>query len=221
MLASILQSLGSATFFASRAFVPAFVTALLLRIGPSLPWLEDQDLMQALPEAPHWFTSWASIGVLGLLSAVEMLSDKNSDARHALDEFGRFVKPIMAVLTALGLAGALDGDFAKQVLEGGVQPKHGDLGAGLLATVTGVATFLLVGLRAVVFDLFREGDEDDDAGVQGLMSWAEDMTSDRAMKPVQSSAVEPRCVCSRSANQMKAIAARPGGTSMKKAIRQP
>jgi len=175
MLASILQSLGSATFFASRAFVPAFITALLLRIGPSLPWLEDQDLIAALPEAPHWFTSWACIVLLGLLSAVEMLSDKNSDARHALDEFGRFVKPVMAVLTALGLAGALDGDFAKQVLEGGVAPKQGDLGAGLLATLTGVATFLLVGLRALVFELFREGDEDDDAGVQGLMSWAEDV----------------------------------------------
>ena len=53
------------------------------------------------------------------------------------------------------------------------------------------------------------------------MSCADDMTSDRAIKPVQSSAVVPRVVCSRSANQMQAMAANPGGISAKNAIRQP
>jgi len=176
MLDIILQGLGSATFFAARAFIPAFVTALLLKLGPSLPWIGDTDLLQSLPtDTPHWFTSWTCIGVLGVLSALEMFADKSSDLRQLIDEFGKYVKPVMAMLTTLGLMGAADVGMVDQVMEGDVQPMEGDIGSGLLSTVTGAFTWLLATLRGAVFDLFREGDADDDAGVQGLMSWAEDV----------------------------------------------
>ena len=39
-----LQGLGSIGIFASRAFLPAFVTALLLRFGPQVPWLAHAGL---------------------------------------------------------------------------------------------------------------------------------------------------------------------------------
>ena len=176
MLETILQGLGSASFFAARAFVPAFVTALLMRLGPSLPWISDTELVQALPDGvPHWFASTPSLLVLGLLAGAEMFSDKSSELRLALDEFGKWVKPIMAALTVLGLMGALDVDFAEQVLEGEVKPKNGSMGDGVLATVTGAFTWVLASLRGAILGLFREGDEDDDAGVQGLLSWAEDL----------------------------------------------
>ena len=176
MIETILQGVGSATFFASRAFIPAFVTAFLLRFGAHLPFLGDADLIKALPDGPpHWFTSNACLGILGILAAIELFADKSSDMRQVLDEVGRWVKPVMAVLTVLGLMGAADVGFAEEVMDGGVQPQQGDMGSGLLATVTGAVTWVLVSLRGALFDLFREGDEDDDAGVQGLMSWAEDI----------------------------------------------
>ncbi len=176
MLETILQALASSTFFAARAFVPAFVTAVLLRLGPSLPFVGDTELVKSLPEnVPHWFTSWACIGLLGLLSAAELLSDKSSDLRQVLDEFGRWVKPIMAALTVLGLLGVTDVGFAEDILGGEVRPKEGGLGDGMLAIITAAFTWTLATLRNTVFELFREGDEDDDAGVQGLMSWAEDV----------------------------------------------
>jgi hypothetical protein len=43
------------------------------------------------------------------------------------------------------------------------------------------------------------------------------IATDSAMKPVQSSRVALLSRCSESANQMQAIATRPGGTIMKKA----
>ena len=64
----LLQGLGSIGFFASRAFRPAFVRALILRLGPHLPGLADTDLVRAVAGAPGWFTAWPTIALLGLLA---------------------------------------------------------------------------------------------------------------------------------------------------------
>ena len=67
MIETVLQGVGSATFFASRAFLPAFVTGVLLRFGPSLPFVGDTELIQQLPGgAPHWFTSGWMLTLLGV-----------------------------------------------------------------------------------------------------------------------------------------------------------
>ncbi len=51
-----LQGLGSIGVFASRAFLPAFVTALLLRFGPQLPWLAQSGLIPHIRDVPTWST---------------------------------------------------------------------------------------------------------------------------------------------------------------------
>ena len=68
-----LQGLGSVGVFASRAFLPAFVTALLLRFGPHAPWLAHAGLLPQVRGVPTWFTSDAALVVLGLLAALELV----------------------------------------------------------------------------------------------------------------------------------------------------
>ena len=165
----LLQGLGSISFFASRAFLPAFMTALTLRLGPYLPWLKDSDLMQRLSGAPTWFTAWPTIAVLGLLALAEVGASKSSDARALLDQFDHWLKPGMAVLTFLGLVGATDVEFVEHTL------KKSGMGDWLPALVVGGATWWLGSLRSALLELLSDADEDDDAGVQQLISWAEDV----------------------------------------------
>ena len=65
----LIQGLGSIGVFASRAFLPAFATALLLRFGPQVPWLAQAGLLPHVRDVPTWFTSDTALVVLGLLAA--------------------------------------------------------------------------------------------------------------------------------------------------------
>jgi hypothetical protein len=145
------------------------MTALALRFGPDLPLLADSELLKSLPDAPTWFTAWPTILVLGALALAEMFASKSPDIRALLDEFDRWIKPAMAVLTYLGVTGAADGAFVDEAL------KEAGMADWLPAAGVGLATFWLGGLRGALMELLTESDEDDDAGVQGLLSWAEDL----------------------------------------------
>ena len=167
----LLQGLGSIGFFASRAFLPAFISALILRLGPHLPWLADTDLVRAVAGAPGWFTAWPTIALLGLLAAAEIAAGKSTDARALLDRFDHWLKPALAVLTYLGIASVGDVEFVEQTI------KKAGFADWLPALAIGGGTFWLGALRNELMELLTDADEDDDAGVQGLISWAEDLWS--------------------------------------------
>jgi hypothetical protein len=52
-----IHGVGSTGIFSSRAFLPAFATALLLRFGPQVPWLAHAGLLPHVRGVPTWFTS--------------------------------------------------------------------------------------------------------------------------------------------------------------------
>ena len=169
MIETVLHSVGSLGFFASRAFLPAFMTAAALRWGEHLPWIEATGLARGGSGAPTWFTSDACLGVLGLLSVLEMIADKSPDLRVLLGEFDTYLKSAMAGLTYLGVMAAGDVEYVEGVIrEGG----FGDYGGAMLV-MGGV--WWLGTLRNGTLGLLRESDDDDDAGIQGLISWAEDV----------------------------------------------
>ncbi len=192
---TIIQALGSTGLFASRAFMPAFAAALILRFGVQLPLIHDWGLLAYLGvgSAPAWFTSDLSLLILGVLSVMEMTASKNADARAVLDLVDRYFKSVMAALTTLGVATALDGNFVEELLNQGrkaeaalgLPPGGGAVAlvpvaagmtlSGFAASVAGVGTFITSSTRAYITDLFRDVDEDDDAGLQKLLSWAEDL----------------------------------------------
>src|SRR5690348_9590812 len=103
-----LQGLGSIGVFSSRAFLPAFVTALLLRFGPHAPWLARAGLLPHVRDLPTWFTSDIALVVLGVLAALELLAGRFPEAQAVLDEVHDYLKTGMAILTYLGALNATD-----------------------------------------------------------------------------------------------------------------
>jgi hypothetical protein len=177
----LLHALTSSALFASRAFLPALATAVLLRFGRDIPWVSSSDFVQGLPQAPSWFTSNACLGVLALLSAVEWAANRSADARALLAEVDTWLKPCLAVLTYVGLASTTDTEFVTGTLDKGslLGPTPFALALGALDGGVAAVTFVLVkwlaGLRGAVTEMLSDADEDDDAGVQGLVAWAEDL----------------------------------------------
>lgn len=189
MTALIIQALGSTGLFASRAFVPAFAAALMLRFGGDLPLIDK--VMSGLSllngsVVPNWFTSDASLVVLGILAALEIAANKNPDARAVLNKLDKFVKPGMAALTFLGVAGVKDTAFIQQTI-GAASDAHGPAAGGVVllamgttlatvfAAVSAVGTFVIANVRSAVLGVFFDADPDDDVGIQKLFSWASDI----------------------------------------------
>jgi hypothetical protein len=165
----LLQGLGSVGVFASRAFLPAFVTALLLRYGPRIPWLAHAGLLTQVRDVPTWFTSDTFLVVLGLLAALELIAERVPEAQVVLDAVHDYLKAGMAVLTYLGVLGATDRAVAAPMVQ------RAGLGEYLLVVAVGAGTYLAGRVRAAALGPLAEADEDDDLGLQGLIRWVEDL----------------------------------------------
>src|SRR5262245_43047154 len=150
----LIQGLGSIGIFASRAFLPAFATALVLRFGPQVPWLAQSGLLQHVRGVPTWFTSDTSLVILGLLSALELVADLVPEAKSLLDEGHDYFKVAMAALTFVGVLGASD-----QALVRGVVGEAGPV-AYLPALAVGAGTFAASRARGMVVGPLGEADED-------------------------------------------------------------
>src|SRR5688572_13165565 len=104
MFLAIAQVLSSFGVFSSRAFLPALVAALLVRFGGDWPLLQKIGL--SADQLPTWFTHNITIGVLGLLTALEFLAHRSNEARRVLAEIDHWAKPVMAGLVTFGLLSA-------------------------------------------------------------------------------------------------------------------
>ncbi|AGA26804.1 zinc ribbon domain-containing protein [Singulisphaera acidiphila] len=162
----LLQGLGSVGLFASRAFLPAFVTALMLRFGPQIPWLAQAGLLSQVRDVPTWFTSDIALVVLGLLAALELVAGRVPEAKLFLDEVYGYLKPAMAVLTYLGVLNATDRAAVGRLIQE----------AGFLeylpVLAVAVGTMVAVQIRGpIVAPLV----DHDDLGLQKLLGWIGDL----------------------------------------------
>jgi uncharacterized protein DUF4126 len=170
-IASLIYGTGSVGPFASRAFVPAFITALVMRFAPEhMAWF-NEDLVANASLAPTWFTSNATLIILGLLSVLEIVATKSPDLRAAYQEVDKYLKSIVAVITYLGLAASQDMQFIEQATQ------QAGMADTLPAMLVGVGVFWVSSMRSGLVGLVIGADEDDDMGVQKLFSWAEDVWS--------------------------------------------
>jgi hypothetical protein len=165
--AYILSTLVATPFFASRAFLAAFVTAALARWGGGVPVVGGSTTLQTLAEAPAWFTHDATIAVLGLLAALEFAATKSPTARDVFRQFDVAIKAIVQAAVALAILPAADAALVPGVAQAGV----GDLLWVLVATGLVVS---MASVRAVFFRGLADLDPDDDLKVQSLLHWAED-----------------------------------------------
>ena len=164
---SIIYALGAIGIFPSRAFMPAFVTALLLRLGPLVPHLAGVGL---IPKAPvhHWFTSTPCLVILGVMTVLELVATKDSDIRQFLDEADHWIKTAMALLTTLGVVSLADAKTVQAIQQASVS------GPPLLAGAAAVGTFMLADARRCLMNSLVEADHDDSLGIQHVLAWLED-----------------------------------------------
>jgi len=164
-----LQGLGSVGVFASRAFLPAFITALLLRFRPQAPWLSQVGLLPHVRGVPAWFTSDASLVILGLLTMVELAAERSPETKAFLDEVHGYLKAGMAALTYLGVLDATERAAVGQVIR---QAGMFDM---LPSMAVAAGTFLAARVRGAVLGPLVDADEDDDLGPQKILRWAGDL----------------------------------------------
>jgi predicted RNA-binding Zn-ribbon protein involved in translation (DUF1610 family) len=171
---ALAASIGSITSFSSRTFLPCFVAACMLRFAPDSWLAPDIGLLQSLGEfsrTPTWFTHDLTLIVLGLLSALELGANKIPEAREALLLVDKYLKPVAAMIVASEILTADDRAFIEQTVgQAGVLDWAGSLA---IAGAVYVAALMRSSLLGTIFEI----DEDDDAGVQGLLSWVEDAWS--------------------------------------------
>ena len=99
----MIYGLGISGFFASRAFLPAFISSVVLRYGDSFPLLKNVDALQNIGGGePTWFTNGYVILVLGTLSIVEIGAPTIPEAEEALESVSKYLKAGMVAATYLG-----------------------------------------------------------------------------------------------------------------------
>lgn len=168
------QGVGSSGFFSSRSFVPAFAMASTLAYGGSVSWIAEAPLFVDAGGAEVWFLSGGMIQLLGLLALLEVAAYKSPMLREWAVEFDTYSRTGMSMVTYMGVYGVYEVSYA-----GMLPPETGLYAAGILSTLpvllTGGGTYLASLIRNGAMRLLVEADEDDDAGVQGLFSWGEDV----------------------------------------------
>jgi len=164
---ALIHGIGSTGLFPSRIFLPAFLTALLLRFGGHIPGLDQFGVLHHIHDQPAWFTSNLSLVVLGILSVIEILAQKNPEARTILREFDAYLKAALAALTSLGVISATDSQFVSQAVQ------QSSLVNGLIPLFTAAVTFKLSLVRRDVMGPLH--DHIEGTHLDHLVSWAEDL----------------------------------------------
>lgn len=164
--AGFMQAMTATPFFASRAFLATFITALAARFGPEITWLGESEAIAALAGAPAWFTADITLIALGLLAFLELLATKNQDARRLMDEVDAYAKAGMSLAVSLAILAPSDAALV---------PVHeAGLGDATLALIPAGLTFFMARSRGRFFSFLGDMDDSDDLGVQRLLLWAED-----------------------------------------------
>lgn len=166
---TLVQAAGSTGFFANRAFLPAFLFAVMLAYGPEVSFIADLGLLEAIHSVPPWFTHRTTLIILAVLAVLESAADKIPEARDLLRGTDTVLKMGMGVVTYTGLATATD----QMIFDAFMQQ------AGVVET--GAAGLVALGIyygssrRNRILAALSEGDTDDATGLQGFFSWMEDL----------------------------------------------
>ena len=161
-LAILLHAIGTIPLFASRAFLPAFLTSLLFKF-PNLVPFSSIDV----PSAELFITKTPVLIVLGILTVLEILTDKNTDLKTLWLQAEPFLKPIIYSIMLLGV---VDND-SEAIMKGIYQAGMSDY---ILIPITAGAVYGLTILRTRIQQLILDIDEDGDLFLNFVFSSLED-----------------------------------------------
>jgi hypothetical protein len=161
-LAILLHALGTIPLFASRAFLPAFLTSLLFRFPTLIPFSSINA-----PSAELFITKTPVIIVLGILALLEILADKNTDIKALWLQAEPYLKPIIYSIMLLGV---VDND-SEMIMQGIYQAGMGEY---VMIFFTAGAVYGLTILRTRIQTLILDIDEDGDLFLNFIFSSIED-----------------------------------------------
>lgn len=166
---ALLHAIGSCSLFASRVFMPAFLTAALLRFGPQVPLIGALGLLDTTASNPIWFTSDACLWVLLVLSLAELVGDKVPEVRDFTHSIDIYAKPVLAALTALGVVQATDAEFAGSALH------HAGSASLIVVFIAAGGTAVTAWLRQGLLGWIEGLDPDDSLHLRQFISYGEDV----------------------------------------------
>jgi len=158
-----IHLVGMTGVFPSRAFIPAFAVALAMRFGQGSEYLQSLGLT-----GPTWFTHNITLVILGILSVLELAATKSPEIREFLDDFDGYLKSGMTFIVTTGVLSATDVELLQRTRQAG-------FGWWAFAALLAAGVFFLATLRGATLRMLAAVDEDDDLGIQGLISWMEDL----------------------------------------------
>lgn len=175
--AYLLTTLGLVPYFASRAMLPLFMTALVLRLGREWAFLYPLVGVTVAPDLPSWATSNLSLGALGAAAVLEGVLQREPALRAKLSLTDAQLKAILAVVLCLVLAP--QSQSVTQVGAVTALPAVAWLGVAKWQYAWAVLVGGLVGAAAYhrnrLFEWLSDLDEDDDFGLQRLLSRLEEL----------------------------------------------
>lgn len=154
----------------ARAFLPAFIAALMLRLGADYQVVRDAaGGLIGTGHVATWFTSNTCLIVLGALALFEFAAQRNHDARTILAEIDHWAKPVMGAITAFGLLSADDAATVDQI-----NTQHAGMTTPVFAMLAAGGTYAVARARNEVHRLLHDADSENATGVHGIIAWAED-----------------------------------------------
>lgn len=178
--AYLLTTLGLVPYFASRALLPLFMTALMLRLGTEWAFVAPLMGVPFVADLPHWATSNVALASLGVGAAIEAVLMREPALREKLSLTDAELKAVLALLLCLVLAPEARGQSAPSGAGLHPTPLHGvawlgaSTGQYVWSALVGACVLVVSRSRNRFYDWIAKLDEDDDLGVQRVLAWLED-----------------------------------------------
>ncbi len=161
----LLAIIGTIPLFSMRTFFPAFLTALFFAYPQWFPGVESVDT--AAEQVTFLSQNWLLI-LLGILSILEFVGDKNTDVRYFLREAEPYIKPISYLLVQFFIMSESSTTIVEQINWAGFNPL-------LILSIIGTgAVYFLSKLRKKFLDFLSDIDADDNLFIGKIISWIED-----------------------------------------------
>ncbi|MDD2635738.1 MAG: hypothetical protein PHW82_09595 [Bacteroidales bacterium] len=161
----LLSIIGTIPLFSMRTFFPAFLTALFFAYPQ---WFPGVDSVDAAEESLTFFSkNWLLI-VLGILSILEFVGDKNTDIRYFLREAEPYMKPVSYLLVQFFIMSDNSTEVVEQINWAGFNPLL------ILSLIGTGAVYFLSKLRKKSLDFLSDIDADDNLFLGKIISWIED-----------------------------------------------
>ncbi|MDD4150210.1 MAG: hypothetical protein PHE33_09285 [Bacteroidales bacterium] len=161
----LLSIIGTIPLFSMRTFFPAFLTALFFAYPQWFPGVESVDA--AGENLTFLSQNWLLI-VLGILSILEFVGDKNTDIRYFLREAEPYMKPASYLLVQFFIMSEGSSEVLDQINWAGFSPLL------ILSLIGTGAVYFLSKFRKKFLDFLTDIDADDNLFIGKIISWIED-----------------------------------------------